>query len=322
MRVTADGSVEIWSPAKINLTLDILGRRANGFHELETCMVQIGWYDTLRMTRQENDPSIRLTIEDHRPHTTAPAGSAARTDPIPTDDRNLIVRAIGALRTQCVPPGSPHDTEDANLPEMLSCGMHVHLTKRIASQAGLGGGSSNAAAALLGANRVWQLGQTPQSLMPIAATLGSDVPFFLGDSPAICSGRGEVCTPCHRIPRTHLVVILPPVGLATADVFQHFAQGEPPGRARPDMPTSLLPHQWNDWMRNDLQIAASELSPWITRMRSVCDRMGFLAHQMSGSGTAYFGVCRNAVHARHIAGRLGNRGLGTVRRVSSQHVIL
>jgi 4-diphosphocytidyl-2-C-methyl-D-erythritol kinase len=190
----------------------------------------------------------------------------------------------------------------------------IRLTKRIPSAAGLGGGSSDAAAALVAANAAWNLNWPRARLGELAAELGSDVPFFLYSGPAVCRGRGEQIEPVRRFGKLHVVVVRPPAGLSTAAVYQACRPSVSPLPVEP-----LLEALWQGdarslggRMHNALQGAARRLSPWIDRLAGEFDGMDCLGSQMSGSGSSYFGICRNAGHAQAVARRLRARRLGRV----------
>jgi 4-diphosphocytidyl-2-C-methyl-D-erythritol kinase len=155
---------EALAPAKLNLYLDVLGRRADGFHELETLLAPIRLYDRLVWRPHRNDGSTDFAFSCD------PASAAALVDLAPANERNLVWRAVDLLATTagCAPRGS------------------FVLTKRIPVQAGLGGGSSDAAAALVLANSAWEIDYPLTKLSEIAAQLGSDVPFFLAGQTAVC----------------------------------------------------------------------------------------------------------------------------------------
>jgi 4-diphosphocytidyl-2-C-methyl-D-erythritol kinase len=214
----------------------------------------------------------------------------------------LVVRALELLR------------------ERSGCrsGARVELVKRIPAAAGLGGGSSDAAAALRLANRAWQLEWAPERLVDLAAELGSDLPFFLQGGSAICRGRGERVEPWRDMPPLHFVVVTPPAGLNTVDVYKaHDSLPEPTsGRfAAGGIASKLTQGRWRQpgvWMRNRLQAAAAVLSPWVERLATIFDKLDCLAHQLSGSGSSYFGVCRHAQHARRLAAWLRMRQPGLV----------
>ncbi|MEQ8836838.1 MAG: hypothetical protein RID07_08545, partial [Lacipirellulaceae bacterium] len=183
---TLTKSPENWTalaPAKLNLSLEVLGKRDDGFHELETLMVPVRLFDTLSWTTtasKESSPfSFRLTNPT--------------SGDTPADQTNLVVRAVELLAK-----------EAGTAPQGV-----FTLTKRIPTQAGMGGGSSDAAAALMLANRAWGLNYPNQRLARLAAKLGSDVPFFLAGGPAVCQGRGERTQAVRGLQKLHFVVVKP-----------------------------------------------------------------------------------------------------------------
>ena len=283
---------EVWTPAKLNLTLEVVARRSDGFHEIESLMTTISIYDTLRFSRRDSC-HLEIQIVDQRRGT---------SDLVPSDDSNLALQALRHL----------------HVINEKKCGGYLHLTKRIPVAAGLGGGSSDAAAALVAGNLAWQLGLGLEKLRELGAMLGSDVPFFLHPSPAICRGRGEQISAGPAIGRSHFVVAKPPVGLSTAEVYGSCQPAAPDGSRGPSAwgrraGTHVMDGQEvSRLLTNKLQPAAERLSPWIGRMQEAFRRVNVAAHQMSGSGTAYFGICRNAKHAGQTAHRLRSMGIEQV----------
>jgi 4-diphosphocytidyl-2-C-methyl-D-erythritol kinase len=267
-------------------------------------MVPIRLYDTITFLPIRVDDAgpagdIRLEVRL--------AGAVARTgeqDAIPTGDSNLVVRALRLLKNR----------------SGCELGARVGLVKRIPVAAGLGGGSSDAAAALRLANRAWRLNWTNCRLAEVAAEVGSDVAFFLKGAPAICRGRGERTEPLSAGRPMHFVVVKPPIGLSTADVYRHYAgqQASESTAQKPALTEFVLGSLrgrhigCGRYMWNALQPAASSLSPCVDKLRMVFDQFDFVGHQLSGSGTAYFGVCRHAQHARRLANILRTRQLGLV----------
>ena len=294
------------APAKLNFFLDILDRREDGYHELETLMVPIDLYDSLTMLPLAPSAGHAGNIE----FTLRGAGPAAG---IPDDSHNLVVRALNLLR------------------ERSGCqsGAKVELVKRIPSAAGLGGGSSDAATALELGNLVWGIHWPQTKLAELAAGLGSDVPFFLAHGAAICRGRGERVESLGATAPLHLIIAKPPTALGTADVYRALDQmpyESPSSRATGsshsvfDLAAALQRGtltQINRWMANRLEAAAATLSPWVARLKSIFAEFDCLAHQLTGSGSAYFGVCRHAQHARRIATILRMRQVGFVYAVRS-----
>ncbi|MGD9635600.1 MAG: 4-(cytidine 5'-diphospho)-2-C-methyl-D-erythritol kinase [Pirellulales bacterium] len=288
----------IHAPAKINLFLDVLGRTGDGYHELATLMLPIRWFDSLTF-----EP---LPAENDRPGPFEFAMCGVGLDGnVPEDSRNLVIRALQLLRER----------------NGCDAGARVELVKRIPSGAGLGGGSSDAAAALQLANRGWNLNWPAERLATLAAELGSDVPFFLASGAAICRGRGERI---ERLPPGRpldLVIVKPPASLSTADVYRRFDElPVEEGRPRNQVALASLVNDLRQgavrrmaaWMSNGLQAAAASLSSWIGRLAAAFAELGFAAHQLTGSGAAYFGVCRHAGEARRLAMTLHSRQLGRV----------
>jgi len=288
-----DRGLQVWAPAKLNLFLEILSRRGDGFHEIETLICPIGLYDTLTF-----DESSTGAID----FSCAWAAEVDCSVEVPQGADNTVVRALTLLRN-----ASATDR-----------GANVRLLKRIPAAAGLAGGSSDAAAALVAANRVWQLNWPRERLAEIAAAVGSDVPFFLGGGSAVCRGRGERIEPLEA-PRLDFVVVHPPVGLGTAEVYRAC---RPAGRPRT---AAALVTAWQAGclaevgrrLHNGLQAAARSLAEAIGRLEEEFARLDLLGHAMSGSGSSYFGLCRSRRQAGRNAALLRSRGLGRAYAVSS-----
>jgi 4-diphosphocytidyl-2-C-methyl-D-erythritol kinase len=293
------------APAKLNLYLDLLGRRADGFHEVETLMVPIRLYDSVSFipSRLNADRAAEIELDVR---VCEPLLASSHGDPIPTDADNLVVRALELLRQS----------------SGCELGAKVELVKRIPSAAGLGGGSSDAAAALRLGNLGWGLNWSLARLAKVAAEIGSDVPFFLYGGAAVCRGRGEIIEPLPAVGPKHFVVVKPPVGLNTGKVYQAVGKFADSAESRSQANGGLteMLHalradgagSFGQWMRNRLQQAAGSLSPWVERLRTAFSQLDFVGHQLSGSGTAYFGVCRHAQHARRLGNILRTRQLGLV----------
>ena len=205
--------IVVQAPAKLNLLFEVLAKRADGYHEIETLMCPIDLYDTLYF---KEEPSGKLALQCQwaaMPH--GPAG--AGFDAIPCGPDNLVMRAVDLLRRRS---GERRART-------------LRLVKRIPAAAGLGGGSSDAAAALVAANLGWKLGLSFDELTQAAAQLGSDVPFFLSGGTAICRSRGEQVEPVAGLGTLHFVVVRPPAGLATAAVYGVCRPAGEPRRAAP-----------------------------------------------------------------------------------------
>jgi 4-diphosphocytidyl-2-C-methyl-D-erythritol kinase len=301
--------VEVLAPAKVNLFLEVLAKRPDGYHDLETLLVAVTIYDTLTFAphqRAEIDLHCRWAAgcsatELARCGQNDTAGEAIFAS-LPVGPQNLVWKALDRLRTAAA----------------IKTGASVRLVKRIPATAGLGGASSDAAAALLAANEAWKLHWPRHRLADLAADVGSDVPFFLTRGAAVCRGRGEQVQPL-RIPRLQLVIAKPPVGLSTPQVFRACRPAQETTGA--DVLIAALARgdaaAAGRQMTNGLQLAAEGLTPWIARLQDEFQRHGLNGHQMSGSGSSYFGLCQTARQARRIAARLRARGAGSVYAAAS-----
>ncbi len=273
------------TPAKLNLHLSVLGRRPDGYHELETVMVAVGLYDTLLF--DEVSRGVELRCDGLR-------------GPMAADESNLVLRAARLLfmTTGC------------------GRGARIHLTKRIPMQAGMGGGSSDAAATLVGLNQFWGLGLSQAELHDHAARLGSDVNFFLDSTPlALCRGRGERVEPRPMCGPFWFVVAKPAAGLSTSAVF---GQLDLAHCARSQCSELLDACQSGDVGRtaslldNDLEMPSRELSTDLSAVLDRLDNSKLLGRRMTGSGSACFGMARNRAQADGAARRLREQGIGDV----------
>ena len=273
--------------AKINRSLRVLGLRPDGFHELRTVFQSIALHDTLTI-RAVRGP-FRFTCDD-------PA--------CPSDGTNLVCRAAAQLWRN-----SGHRGPLRNL--------SIHLTKRIPVQAGLGGGSSDAAAVLRALGRSWRV--DPRRLRAIAASIGADVPFFFEGGTVLGLERGDLLFPLVDAPPAWVVLAIPSFGVNTQAAYRWFdADGslQPSGRRSPK--GFALQDR-----TNDLQGPVARRHPEITRLVRVLSRAGASEAAMSGSGSAVFGLFstrRAAVAAAAAAARRGTRTLitRTVDRATSQ----
>jgi 4-diphosphocytidyl-2-C-methyl-D-erythritol kinase len=295
-----DTSWEVAAPAKLNLYLEVLGKRSDGFHELETLMVPVRLYDTLRWTPQPNTSGVSLSIRHAGPDRSAKLNT----------EGNLVTRTAGLIAKHAAI--EPHG--------------HFQLTKRIPMQAGMGGGSSDAAATLVLANSAWDLGLNRAELSTLAAELGSDVSYFLQSSSAICRGRGEQVESVAGLPRLPFVVVKPRFGLSTPEVYGNLRDSEKQAAAA-DSEARLrnligeLRHgaigKACRLMTNRLEVAAARIAPEIERMKSILARMGCQGQLMTGSGSTVVGIARSAGHARRLAHWLTAQDVGTVLATAS-----
>ena len=274
--------------AKVNLALEVLGKRQDGYHELVTLL-------------QAVDLSDRLVIEE------ADALSLKTNDPgIPTDDGNLVVRSARLLQAA------------AGIPK----GAQIALEKRIPIAAGLGGGSSDAAATLWGLNRLWGLRWPSRRLVELATRVGTDVPFFLTGGRALATGRGEILKPLPAAPALSLVLVYPNFPLSTREVY---------GRVPPDLTTdgsrtkeligalaTRSAARAAAHLYNSLEAVVEPIYPALARIKAALLGAGALGAVMSGSGPTVVGVARSFDHARQMRNRLttGKWSCWAVRAIS------
>ena len=239
---------DIPAPAKLNLFLHITGRRADGYHLLQSAFMLIDWCDTLHVELRSDG---RISRED-------------LDTALPGND--LIVRAAKALKVHTATP----------------LGAHIAVSKRIPSQAGMGGGSSDAASTLLALNQLWQLKLGVETLAQIGLSLGADVPFFVRGRNAWVEGIGEIMTPLE-LPMGRYVVVKPPDGLETRLIFS-----DP--ELKRDTKTAIISGfaaNASGFGRNDLQPVAQRLCPGVHSALSWLELRGLNA-RMTGSGSAVF----------------------------------
>ena len=264
--------------AKVNLVLEVLGKRPDGYHELSTVMQAVDLFDRLTM-----ETAATITLE------TSETG-------LPTDERNLVVRAARLL----------HETAG------IDAGARMVLDKRIPMAAGLGGGSSDAAATLLGLNRLWGLRWRRERLVELAVQLGMDVPFFLGRGRALGTSRGEVMTPLPGVGGYAMVLVNPGVGLSTQEVYGRVPVG---WRAEAEGTRRMLEAlkrrssaRVAAALTNHLERWVEPVLPAIGRMKAALMAAGALGAAMSGSGPTVFGLARSLDQARQIQRRVSRAG--------------
>ncbi|NGZ78127.1 4-(cytidine 5'-diphospho)-2-C-methyl-D-erythritol kinase [Saccharibacillus alkalitolerans] len=264
------------APAKINLMLDVLHKREDGFHEVEMVMTMVDLADRLTLS----DPgSSRISL-------------SSQSGYIPLDDKNLAVRAARLLKQRFG----------------VSRGVHMHLEKRIPVAAGLAGGSSDAAAALRGLNRLWELGLSEAELEELGAELGSDVPFCVRGGTALATGRGEKLETLPNPPRCWVVLAKPPINVSTADVYGNLKAGEiavHPSSSK--MREALERGSFRDvcgGLGNVLEDVTLKLYPAVERLKKVTESLGADGVLMSGSGPTVFALVAKEEKARQICNGL------------------
>lgn len=258
------GGMKIYekAPAKINLMLDVLHKRPDGYHEVEMIMSMVDLSDRLEMSALPGDTII----------------ISSQAGYIPLDEKNLAFQAARLLK----------DRYD------VRSGVHIHLDKKIPVAAGLAGGSSDAAAALRGLNRLWNLGISQEELKKLGEELGSDVPFCITGGTALATGRGEKLTPLSAPPQCWVILAKLPINVSTADVYGRLRADElvsHPSAAR--MRAAIEQGSFDGVCRelgNVLEDVTLELYPDVAHLKNTMIRLGADGVLMSGSGPTVFGL--------------------------------
>ena len=264
--------------AKVNLALEVLGKRGDGYHEIATVLQAVDLADRLRL---ETADTLSLHVDD---------------PDLPTDDGNLVMRAARLLQKAAG----------------REAGARIGLTKRIPVAAGLGGGSSDAAATLWGLSRLWKLGWPRARLRELAVEVGMDLPSYLGPGRAIATGRGERLAARPGGGGYALVLVNPKVPLSTREVYGRVPAGwhaEPSGTER--MVEALRTRNAGTVgaaLTNNLERVVEPVLPVIGRMKAALLAAGALGAIMSGSGPTVFGMARSLDHARQIRRRVSRAG--------------
>lgn len=265
------------SPAKINLCLEVWGRRADGYHEITTLMQMVDLADSVHLERQET--GVRLTTEGV---------------PVPAGEDNLAVRAAARFFAAATPGGA-----------------RLHLAKRIPAGGGLGGGSSNAAAVLWGLNALYGGPLTPEALSDLAASLGSDVPFFLSGGFAWAEGRGERIRPGGQAPARWAVVVDPGFGVSTAWAYRQLTLPLTPDDRMPKIMASIARGDVTRALElafNRLEDAVLPHFPRLAELKAVLSQAGASPALLSGSGACLFGLTESRDGADRIADQVTAAG--------------
>lgn len=278
MAPAAPNGVVVKSPAKINLFLCVVGKLASGYHEIKSLMVPLAFCDMVKVVPMENPPSGPL-IKVSCPY-----------PGVPEDSSNLAVRAAEIFFRA--------------LGQKFS--LSISIEKQIPPGAGLGGGSSNAAAVLKACNSIWKNPFPLEQLAQLGAQLGADIPFFVYGVPALASGIGDRITPVFWVKPEPVVIVFPGVSVPTAQVYKKVTLTLTTCRKIHNLPTLKNgPAPLEDLAANDLEAFAAADFPQITEARLLLEQSGARAACMTGSGSAVFGLfanSRQAVQAaKHIA---------------------
>ncbi len=267
--------------AKVNLGLEVLGRREDGYHEIRTILQTVDFHDGL--TFEAEDSGIRLTTNDPS---------------LGTGRENLVVRAASLLAEAAEYRG----------------GAFIHLEKRLPKGLGLGGGSSDAATTLVALDRLWKTGASPQDLHRLAASIGMDVPFFLHGGTALAVSRGDEVYPLEMPVDLPIVLILPDFSISTAEAYGNLRL------TKGEAGLKLHHFAWNlpevriglRELVNDLENAAGDRVDSIQEFKRLLLDLGATSSMMSGSGSSVFGIFHDEASAEDAARCLGLRGIRAI----------
>ena len=283
--------MELRALGKINLGLDVLGRRENGYHDVRMVMQTVYLYDLITLEKKE-EPGIELVTN---------------LSFLPVNENNLAYRAAKLLMDEFHIPG----------------GLRIELEKHIPVAAGMAGGSSNAAAVLYGMNRLLSLGLTEKELMERGVTLGADVPYCILRGTVLAEGIGEILTPLPPMPRCQILLAKPPINVSTKMVYEKVDScqiGE-----HPDIDGLINGLKEQDLekvassMGNVLEKVTIEEYPVIDEIKQVMKENGALNAMMSGSGPTVFGIYADRAKARAAAARIREQKLAKQVYVTNVH---
>ncbi|MFH2002000.1 MAG: 4-(cytidine 5'-diphospho)-2-C-methyl-D-erythritol kinase [Planctomycetota bacterium] len=260
---TGSHSLKILAPAKLNLFLEVLGKRPDGFHELETIMQTVSLYDELNIHSKGKDIIFHSSGRDAGP-----------------PGENLVLKAAHLFRKKA----------------KIRTGFEIHLNKLIPVGAGLGGGSSDCAAVLMGLNRLCESPLTQNDLVTLGGALGSDVPFFFYCGTARCTGRGEIIEPLYDVKPLHFLIFFPGIHLSTPKVYENLNLGLTKRKNDSRLLIALSKNdnesKINKCLFNRLERSALESEPTLAGAMKTLEQKGFSSLRVTGSGSSFFTIQR------------------------------
>jgi len=269
------GRIKLRAPGKINWTLDVINKRKDGYHEVEMLMQSISLWDEIIITECDQGIKIRGNSAD-----------------MPLDESNLAAKAARLIM----------DSFD------ITTGVCIDINKNIPVAAGLAGGSTNAAAVLVGLNKLWKLGLSPARLAEMGTGLGADVPFCILGGTAIARGIGEMLTPLPALKGIPLILVKPPFGVSTEKVYKSLDLGKvgfhPDSKKVYDILAAGNLQLLRSNMSNVLEQVTSDLFPEINEIKASLDKAGAVVSMMTGSGPTVFGVFETEADAQQAVKKL------------------
>ncbi len=275
--------LRICAPAKVNLFLEVVGKREDGYHELETVMQEIDLVDNL--TFKETEKGVSLECDDKS---------------IPCGEGNLVSKAANLIIQECG----------------IKKGVNISLQKNIPVGAGLGGGSSDAAVTLKALNLLWKTGLSDEKLMAFAAKLGSDVAFFLQGKTSLCKGRGEKVYPIKVRNKLDFLVIFPNIRIDTITIYKNLKIALTKNRKDVSFFLDVIEHgdakSVGKVLFNRLEEPVFSLYPNLLQLKSFLKQFDFCGLLVSGSGSSIVGLCSSREQAEINRDRIASIGMGKV----------
>ncbi|MDI6703517.1 MAG: 4-(cytidine 5'-diphospho)-2-C-methyl-D-erythritol kinase [bacterium] len=265
--------VEVLAPAKVNLFLEVLSKRKNGYHEIETIMQSINLYDSIIL--EEEDKGIKIDC---------------KVQGVPSGKRNLVYHAANLLSDFC----------------SIDKGVVIKIEKKIPVAAGLGGGSSDAASVLIGLNNLWKLRLSNDTLIELGTQLGADVPFFINKGLIMASGIGQDLTSLPSLPKIYFILITPHLSISTGFIYRNLELAKRRREIEPILEAiyekdleKLCLHLYNA-----LEKVVIKYYPIVNWVKDNLRKEGAMGVLMSGSGPTVFGIAKDKEHAYSIYNRL------------------
>jgi 4-diphosphocytidyl-2-C-methyl-D-erythritol kinase len=295
-----DDGLLVRAPGKVNLSLLVAGKREDGYHDIETVMAKINWFDEILIERQTEDGG-RKNVQYPTPNVKCPSETSIELIckgeyKVPEGEDNLVYKAAKLILEKVKRKKEKVESEEES-GEQDTRGVKITLTKNIPAGSGLGSGSSDAAATLMGINRLFKLGLSRRELMGLAAKLGSDVAFFLDGPLAFCTGRGEKVKKILKVFNFSALLILPNVSVSTEKVYAHYVHnqalyeklhGEIDARIEKNR-IDLL----SGMCANMLLKSCFELHNELFELKGNIERLGIGPLCLSGSGSTMFCIINN-----------------------------
>lgn len=277
--------LELKAYAKVNLALDVIRRRPDGYHDVKMIMQNLSLYDVLTFSVDDKKAeSYRIIL-------------TANSDKIPVDERNLVYKAVRLMFDEY---------------GIKAC-IKIHLEKNIPVEAGMAGGSTDCAAAIIAVNRIFELGLSEKDLMDIGVKLGADVPYCIMARTALSEGIGEKLTPINPLPSCSVLVAKPPISVSTGMVYKNLKCDEL--KIHPDVDGMIEALSKEDLkgvalrMDNVLESVTVKLHPEIEELKRIMKDKGALNAIMSGSGPTVFGIFEDKVMAKDAGDYIIKKGL-------------